>query len=267
MHYILNADNYISAISFGCDIECADGYCQEYTGGIPTGYTSLDAWYAAEGENLYRWKIVNGQLTKDDEAAPPAPDKLPYAPEGYGLGEAAGQLVIDCNAAVLSGWYQLAEYAINAPDTSGHLMRVSACASSIYQEVFTDGGTVTRWRKNGFWSVWEWVNPPMQSGVEYRTTARWNGKVVYTKLVDLGALGAAMTYKQVPHGITCTKFVGADGYAITNDQYLRLLSTNDNADGNGDNYLYIMPSEVFIQVGITSLYGYNAYVTLRYIKD
>lgn len=112
----------------------------------------------------------------------------------------------------------------------------------------------------------EWINPPSTIGVEYRTTERWNGKVVYTKLVDLGALGEAMTYKQVSHGIVCTKFIGAEGYAI-NDRYLRLLSTNDNADGNGDNYLYIMPSAVFIQVGITSLVGYNAYVTLRYIKD
>lgn len=71
MHYILNADNYISAISFGCDIECADGYCQEYTGSVPPGYTSLDAWYVAEGEKLYRWKIVNGQLTLDVDAVAP----------------------------------------------------------------------------------------------------------------------------------------------------------------------------------------------------
>ena len=71
MHYILNADNYISAVSFGCDIECADGYCQEYTGSVPPGYTSLDAWYAAEGEKLYRWKIVNDQLTLDVDAVAP----------------------------------------------------------------------------------------------------------------------------------------------------------------------------------------------------
>lgn len=200
MHYILNADNYISAVSFGCDIECADGYCQEYTGSVPAGYTSLEAWYAAEGEKLYRWKIVNGQLTKDDEAAPPAPDKPPYAPEGYGLGEAAGQLVTDCDAAVLSGWYQLGEYTLNAPDAEGHLMMVSACAGCIYQEVFADGGTVTRWCKSGTWDEWEWVNPPMLLGVEYRTTERYKGKPVYAKSVDLGAMPNT-TYKLVAHGI------------------------------------------------------------------
>ena len=38
------------------------------------------------------------------------------------------------------------------------------------------------------WQPWEWINPPMQLGVEYRTTERHNGKPVYTKLVDCGAM-------------------------------------------------------------------------------
>ena len=38
----------------------------------------------------------------------------------------------------------------------------------------------------------EWVNPPMQLGVEYRTTERWKGKPVYVKAVDIGALSGAV---------------------------------------------------------------------------
>ncbi len=34
--------------------------------------------------------------------------------------------------------------------------------------------------------VVEWVNPPMQINVEYRTTERYLGKPVYVKLVDCG---------------------------------------------------------------------------------
>lgn len=34
----------------------------------------------------------------------------------------------------------------------------------------------------------EWLNPPMISGVEYRTTERYLNQVVYTKLIDFGAL-------------------------------------------------------------------------------
>lgn len=41
--------------------------------------------------------------------------------------------------------------------------------------------------------VTEWLNPPMAKGVEYRTTERWDGKHVYTKLIDLGALPNAGT--------------------------------------------------------------------------
>lgn len=40
----------------------------------------------------------------------------------------------------------------------------------------------------GVWGEWEYENPPMFLGVEYRTTERHNGKVVYTKLVDTGML-------------------------------------------------------------------------------
>lgn len=33
----------------------------------------------------------------------------------------------------------------------------------------------------------DWLNPPMQLGVEYRTAERYGGKPVYAKLIDLGA--------------------------------------------------------------------------------
>ena len=45
-------------------------------------------------------------------------------------------------------------------------------------------------------STVEWINPPMQLGVEYRTTERYKGKPVYIKAVDTGALPNA-TYKFV----------------------------------------------------------------------
>ncbi len=52
MRYIVNANNYITAISFGCKIECQDDGCTEYTGSVPTGYTSLEDWYADEAERV-----------------------------------------------------------------------------------------------------------------------------------------------------------------------------------------------------------------------
>jgi hypothetical protein len=35
---------------------------------------------------------------------------------------------------------------------------------------------------------WEWKNPPMEAGVEYRTTERWKGSPVYTQVVYFGTL-------------------------------------------------------------------------------
>jgi hypothetical protein len=39
--------------------------------------------------------------------------------------------------------------------------------------------------------VKEWINPPMQIGVEYRTTERYNGKTVYVTAISLGTLPAS----------------------------------------------------------------------------
>lgn len=43
-------------------------------------------------------------------------------------------------------------------------------------------------KSGGVWSPLEWFNPPMELGVEYRTTERYNGNPVYAKLVNFGAL-------------------------------------------------------------------------------
>lgn len=43
-------------------------------------------------------------------------------------------------------------------------------------------------KAEGKWGEWEWVNPPMALGVEYRTTKRHNGKAVWVKSADIGSL-------------------------------------------------------------------------------
>ena len=60
-----------------------------------------------------------------------------------------------------------------------------------------------RFISSGSWGEWEWVNPPMVAGSEYRTTERWNGKPVYKKLIEYTnpvAISGAMSL-DVPHGI------------------------------------------------------------------
>ena len=43
----------------------------------------------------------------------------------------------------------------------------------------------------------EWINPPMAAGVEYRTTERYDGKVVTRKLVNCGAIANRKTVQLV----------------------------------------------------------------------
>jgi hypothetical protein len=46
------------------------------------------------------------------------------------------------------------------------------------------------------WQPWEYENPPMLLGVEYRTTERFMGKPVYAKVVNGGAYvqGGSFTF-------------------------------------------------------------------------
>lgn len=57
----------------------------------------------------------------------------------------------------------------------------------------------------------EWINPPLVIGTEYCTTDRWNGKRVYTKLVDLGTLPGRAGQKIVDHGAGATAVLQVRG--------------------------------------------------------
>lgn len=71
MRYVVNSNNYVVAISFGTDMIYNDCVCTEYTGRVPSGWNSLEEWHEDEGEKLWRWKIVSGNLTLDSKAKAP----------------------------------------------------------------------------------------------------------------------------------------------------------------------------------------------------
>ncbi len=70
--------------------------------------------------------------------------------------------------------------------------------------------------------VTEWINPPMAVGVEYRTTERYNGKALYTKLLDLGALPVNSS-KAVSTGLPSgTSIVYVQAFAVASGNMLPL---------------------------------------------
>ena len=130
--------------------------------------------------------------TKEELAAV----KAGSAPAGYGLGDVA-PYVYDFNDAKTNGWYRASGGTTKnyPPLISGGggaygVLFVQTRDGSFYQEARYYNWVALRYYSSseGKWSEWEYVNPPMSVGVEYRTTERHNTLPVYTKMIDAGAL-------------------------------------------------------------------------------
>ena len=104
-------------------------------------------------------------------------------------------------------------------------------------------------------STVEWINPPINLGVEYRTTERYLGKPVYCKLVDFGKL-PNNAVKDVAHGISNLQYA----ISVTGE------SNGDNLIGN----MYI----TYVNIGSTKIgiktnadrSGVSATVLIKYTK-
>lgn len=118
------------------------------------------------------------------------------APAGYGLGTTAKQLSnCDLNDITENGWYS---YVTGAGITNSP----KDYASTLFVETYHTGDrgkqtvtlmdgnntTIVRAFYDGSWGEWEYINPPMTTGIEFRTTERYNGKPIYAKLVYCGYL-------------------------------------------------------------------------------
>lgn len=65
MRYILDSEGYIEEVSFGAEIVCNDKRCTEYTGSVPSDYTSLEEWN--DNANIRAYKIESGNLVYDSD--------------------------------------------------------------------------------------------------------------------------------------------------------------------------------------------------------
>lgn len=122
------------------------------------------------------------------------PEAVGAAPAGYGLGDVAPTMwsgsVTDITK---SGWYWYQDStASGGPYHEGVILASIGPYHSrldffvLHANEYSGCHAVRVKNWNG-WQEWEWENPPMIPGVEYRTTERWNGKAVYTVLVNCGA--------------------------------------------------------------------------------
>lgn len=121
-------------------------------------------------------------------------ENLGVAPSGYGLGTASGKPVefSKLDTAKEFGMWSLWTGGTlnNIAFTFAKMLVLPLDSNAITQMLFPHGlpGCVlTRDCMGDAWGPWECYNPPMQVGVEYRTTERQNQQVVYVKRVDCGA--------------------------------------------------------------------------------
>ena len=135
-------------------------------------------------------------------------DMVGAAPAGFGLGEPVPPQ-IELADIYKSGFYRCWLQKSNGDPANGwHTLH--AIVNGHYNNVQLSGaassGYVRRNKWNGVWDPWEWVNPPMEIGVEYRTTERYCGDPVYTQVMNLGYIGKGP--HAIEHGIHVKEAIG-----------------------------------------------------------
>lgn len=117
----------------------------------------------------------------------------------------------------------------------------------------------------------EWINPPNEFGIAYRTTERWNNKPVYQKLFYVGAL-PNKTLMGVAVNAHYTKIISVSGFAIDNENLMHYpfpiiqnglapiaVIQGVESDGGDESLVVIQTNE-----DISHMTGY---ITVKYTKE
>ena len=257
---------YTSAYS-GEEIDAA---IKKVNDGIVGGVSSFNGRTGAVLPQAGDYNATQIPVSGDPEAENVAAALANKAPGGFGLGEQSKELTSDddLNAIQANGWYRWGSSAPqNAPNMSpgngdsGYIFaRVANYDSqNVLQEYWSlNQGAQNKAHcicRNGVWGPLEWINPPMQLGVEYRTIERYQQVPIYTKAVNFGTAPNA-TSKTVEHGITgfnqCVDVSGILGGAN--------LIGHKNIVG-----ILVNASQITIEAD-ADLSRSNVYVILKYTK-
>lgn len=215
--------------------------------------------------------------TLSDDQKTQARTNINAAPDGFGLGDIGKLLTPEDNLDEVktNGWYRWVRSAPpqgTLPSVIGQsmdatLIRVWGNGAVCYQEsinITDDASHECLCARTIYASIiypWEWVNPLMQIGVEYRTTERFWGKPVYYKIVDCGKIA---DNKQVEHGIVnmrdCISFQGLRG-----GMPMPSISNNNLSDPWSFYVADVSRTKITLTCG-TSAVGGNCHVMLKYTK-
>ena len=206
-----------------------------------------------------------------------------YAPAGYGYGEQAINLGRFDNETDLTSAIEAVYGGMKASETKmvrfqgypaesdfnfyGILARSSANYGSLFvNSAYCNGSLMQKVKYAGTWKPLEWVNPTMYLGVQYRTSERYRGKIVYAKLVNFGALPNNTT-KNVAYcgsgstGVVSMTCMLSDGCCISSG-YNRDRNFATSSGLYLDNTLYNI--RIFTEFDMSSL---TAYALVKYTID
>ena len=153
------------------------------------------------------------------------------APEGFGLGTPA-KIVSDPDSISATGFYAVGNSSV-MPNNHWwmgyhiHFRDVGYDFQWFYD--LQTGCSIQRYNYVSIWQEWEWNNPRMVTGVEYRTTERWNGNVVYAKLLEIGTLPNC-SFKDVSIGTKISNLVDLKVTAVTPSLTYKLLTSNTSSE-------------------------------------
>lgn len=176
---------------------------------------------------------------------------------------------------LVTGFYMCTVNTVGLPaDWGGGPLFVMAVDSDrCMQMIFSNNLSqyCVRCYLDGVWNAWEYSDPSMVLGVEYRTTERYNGKPVYAKVVDCGALPNAsnkdivLTDGGIEEIVDCRTRMAVESGIREFDDLLR----NSNAiDLYGYARPYINANKVLCLTIKTAknLSAYTAACTVKYTK-
>lgn len=162
--------------------------------------------------------------------------------------------VVDYPANVVSGNGGFADIQIDYGGTAfvlfhGPLNAVEGSIDGIYH-------ASKKRLRNGTWLPWEYDNPPLDLGVEYRTTERYLGKPVYVKVVDCGNLPAS-GLKNIAHGIANCKPIYVYGEMSNGNTLPYTVGTTYSISADG----------IDIQIYVTGDFSsHTVKATIKYTK-
>jgi hypothetical protein len=216
----------------------------------------------------------------------PTPGQIGAARSGYGYGESANRLYFnnDTDGSLLEAELdkllstmanrEIKQIAISDyPNMSG-----STYYGSVYKHMPDyavvrmysyeySGRMALKVKSGGKWDEWCWSNPPMALGMEYCTEERYNGKKVYTKLVDLGTLPDTST-KTVTITSEVVQVISMFGSADSGKEHNTFPVV---FSGSIVAYAYTFPSEgagtrLTVKT-LSNLTAYAARFIIRYTKE